>query len=396
MRRRHLKPGIFKSNFIVLFILITYIIYHYSGDRISNSIEDTVQKITVSCAKKQIMLYSYYKEKSSKDNSLSTPISLVYQYEKRVERSSIPELDKSDYTQETRADSKEKPVSQPEPAKQPETSKELETQAPVATVGNQAGNPAWQISPDQLSFDYLMKNYYTVAQATKVYDTDLNAPELMSMDMKMKQDNSCPQILIYHTHGQEGFTDTVPGDAGTRIIGVGDYLTQLLRDQYGYNVMHVTDSFDYVNGVLDRSKAYDYAYNKVTQVLADNPSIEVVLDIHRDGVNNNLHLITDVNGKPTAKIMFFNGMSRLATTGDIDYLYNPYRKDNLAMSLQMKVKAMENYPDFTRKNYLQAYEYNQQVRPKSMLIEAGAQTNSVGEVKNAMEPLASILHMVLQ
>ena len=120
-----------------------------------------------------------------------------------------------------------------------------------------------------------------------------------------------------------------------------------------------------------------------------------MLDIHRDGVNENLHLVTDVNGKPTAQIMFFNGMSRSSATGDIDYLYNPNRSDNLAFSLQMKIKAMENYPDYTRRNYLQAYEYNLQVRPKSMLIEVGAQTNSLQEEKNAMEPLCELLHMVL-
>ena len=229
-----------------------------------------------------------------------------------------------------------------------------------------------------------------------VYENDINGPEFMSRDMTLKQDNTKPQILIYHTHGQEGFTNSVEGNSETKIIGVGAYLVSLLREKYGYNVIHVTDSFDLVNGVFDRSKAYDYAYNKISQVLADNPSVEVVIDLHRDGVNENLHLVTDVNGKPTAQIMFFNGMSRLASTGDIDYLYNPNRSDNLAFSLQMKVKAMEYYPGFTRRNYIQAYEYNQQVRPKALLIEAGAQTNSLEEEKNAMEPLSEILHMVLE
>lgn len=251
------------------------------------------------------------------------------------------------------------------------------------------------IKTEELTYDYLMRNFYTVVSGTTLYESDIEAGKLMNIDMKMTTGNDKPQILIYHTHGQEGFADSVSGDRTTGIVGVGDYLTEILTNQYGYNVIHLTDSFDYVNGVLDRSKAYDYAYEKVAQVLADNPSIEVVIDLHRDGVNENLHLVTEVNGKQTAKIMFFNGISRLNSIGEIGYLYNPYREQNLAMSLQMKVLAEEYFEGFTRKNYIQAYQYNLHLRPKSMLIEAGAQTNSLQEVKNAMEPLAFLLNELL-
>ena len=56
---------------------------------------------------------------------------------------------------------------------------------------------------------------------------------------------------------------------------------------------------------------------------------------------------------------------------------------------------MGKYPDFTRKNYIDAYQYNLDLRPRAMLIEAGAQTNTVQEELNAMEPLADILDSVL-
>lgn len=252
-----------------------------------------------------------------------------------------------------------------------------------------------EIHTEELTYEYLMKNFYTVVSGTTLYESDIEAEKLMNIDMTLKTKNNEPQILIYHTHGQEGFADSISGDANTGIIGVGNYLVELLANQYGYNVIHITDSFDYVNGVLDRSKAYDYAYEKIAQVLADNPSIEVVIDLHRDGVNENLHLVTEVNGKPTAKIMFFNGISRLNSIGEIGYLYNPYRQENLAMSLQMKVLAEEYFEGFTRKNYIQAYQYNLHLRPKSMLIEAGAQTNTFEEVKNAMEPLAFLISKLL-
>lgn len=252
------------------------------------------------------------------------------------------------------------------------------------------------IKTEDLTYDYLMSKFYTVVSSTTLYPEDIDANKLMAMDMKMQTASNMPQILIYHTHGQEAFADSVSGDVNTTIIGVGDYLTKLLTETYGYNVIHLKDSFDYVNGVLDRHKAYDYAYERVAQVLAENPSIEVVIDLHRDGVNDNLHLVTEVNGKQTAKIMFFNGISRLNSIGEIGYLYNPYREQNLAFSLQMKVLAEEYFTGFTRKNYIQAYQYNLHLRPKSMLIEAGAQTNTVQEELNAMEPLAKLLDLELK
>lgn len=270
-----------------------------------------------------------------------------------------------------------------------------ENETPAQNVNNNGISKIRDITTEELTYDYLMKNFYTVVSSTTLRPEDIDAAKLMNMDMKLSTTNDKPQILIYHTHGQEGFADSVNGDSNTGIIGVGNYLTTLLTEQYGYNVIHITDSFDYVNGVFDRSKAYDYAYERIAQVLAENPSIEVVIDLHRDGVNENLHLVTEVNGKPTAKIMFFNGISRLNSIGEIGYLYNPYREQNLALSLQMKVLAEEYFADFTRKNYIQAYQYNLHLRPKSMLIEAGAQTNTFEEVKNAMEPLAMLLNMCI-
>lgn len=245
-------------------------------------------------------------------------------------------------------------------------------------------------------FNYMISNYFAVSGTTYITENDVNMLTLSQMDMTLKQtDASKPQILIYHTHSQEDFTDTIPGDASTTIVAVGDYLTQLLEEKYGYNVIHDTTSYDLVDGVLDRNKAYDYARENISRILEENPTVEVVLDVHRDGVKEGTHLVTEINGKQTAKIMFFNGMSRIQGIGDVDALYNPYRTENLAMSLQMRLAALENYPDFVRTNYLNAYKYNLDMRPKAMLIEVGAQTNSLQEELNAMEPLAELLNQVL-
>ena len=269
----------------------------------------------------------------------------------------------------------------------------LENYTPPAT-----SKEGIRYTEEQLAdFNFLMSKLYVVPARAKVLAEELDGKQMLAKDMSLKQDNSKPQILIYHTHSQEGFVDSVKGKPETYIVGVGDYLCKLLSEEYGYNVIHCTEQFDIKNGVLDRSKAYTYAEETITQILEDNPTIEVVIDLHRDGLKEGAEkLVTTVDGKAVAKIMFFNGVSRSSSSGDIDYLYNRYKKDNLAFSFQLKLAAMECYPEYTRRNYIDAYQYNQHLRAKSVLIEAGAQNNTLQEELNSMEVLAEILHRVLK
>lgn len=208
-----------------------------------------------------------------------------------------------------------------------------------------AGAPVMDLPLEQFQdFNFVISNFYTIDKTTSINSEQLNAVTLLEKDLRMSAGAENPQILIYHSHSQEEFADSVPGDASTMIVGVGEYLTTLLRDTYGYNVMHVTDTFDIMGGKLDRNKAYNYAQETISRILEENPSIEVVIDLHRDGVTGAKRLVTEINGKPTAKIMFFNGLSRTNQNGELSHLPNPYIQDNLAFSLQLARYAKEYYP----------------------------------------------------
>lgn len=253
-----------------------------------------------------------------------------------------------------------------------------------------------EIPREQLTdFNYLLNNFFVVDPTTTALKSQINADTLLGKDMKLEKNPEQPQILIYHTHSQEGFADSVEGDTSTTVIGVGDYLVQLLQERYGYQVLHITDTFDLVDGQLDRSAAYNYAEPVISQALQEHPTIEVVIDLHRDGVDESKHLVTEVNGKPTAQVMFFNGLSRTNQNGEISYLPNPYIEDNLAFSFQLEYLAKQYYPEYTRCIYLKGYRYNLHLKPRSLLLEVGAQTNTVEEAKNAMEPFADLLYKVL-
>ena len=270
------------------------------------------------------------------------------------------------------------------------------TQA-VLVSNNIQPAPHIDLSPQTLAdYNYLMNQFFIVDSQTTTNADQLNAAELLGEDLTIQKDAAKPQILLYHTHSQEAFADSREGEVEDTIIGVGNYLTELLTKNYGYQVIHVTEAFDMESGELDRSAAYDYAGTYLETILEENPSIEVVIDLHRDGVPENRHLVTEINGKPTAQIMFYNGLSYTIARGSLDYLPNPYIQDNLAFSFQMEYQAAQYYPDFYRGIYLAGYRYNLHLRPRSVLVEAGAQTNTVQEVKNAMEPFADILNRVLQ
>lgn len=254
-----------------------------------------------------------------------------------------------------------------------------------------------EISVEQLQdYHQLLNQFFVVDQNTSALPSQINADSLLGRDMTLEKQEDQPQILIYHTHSQEEYADSIEGDESTTVIGVGDYLEQILTEQYGYQVIHVKDTFDMVDGYLERSKAYNYAEPVISGILEENPSVEVVIDLHRDGVDENKHLVTEINGKQTAKIMFFNGLCRTNKNGDIDSLPNPYIEDNLAFSFQLEYLAKQYYPDFTRCIYLKGYRYNLHLKPRSLLLEVGAQTNTVEEAKNAMEPFADLLNKVLQ
>ena len=267
-----------------------------------------------------------------------------------------------------------------------------------ATAGTALSNfrPAVQqvqIDRTQLAdYETLVRNFYTIDANTMAGSDQLSVGKLLGMDMTLPQEGDGPQILIYHTHSQEAFADSVPGDVNTGIVGVGECLTRILTEQYGYRVLHNTGQYD----VETRDNAYSRALPAVEQILAENPSIQVIIDLHRDEVAEETKLVTDIQGRPTARFMFFNGLSRTRKTGDIDYLANENQEANLAFSFQMQLKAAEYYPGLTRRIYLKGYRYNMHLRPRTLLVELGAQNNTVEEAINACDPLAHILDMVLK
>lgn len=266
-----------------------------------------------------------------------------------------------------------------------------------------AGGRAPGVSAEELErmrdFSYLKSRYYIIDSRTSLLAEDLSPEEALSLDFTIEQSKKEPKILIFHTHSHEGFADSdMAQGLSEGIWGVGERLKEILEEEYGIAVLHDAGQYDVVDGKGQVTGAYERMEPPIREILAKYPSIEVCIDLHRDGVAEGTRLVTEIDGKACAQVMFFNGLCRLKQNGTpqpIAGLENPYLAENLAFSLQMKTAADSLFPDFSRKIYLNAYRFSLHFMPRSTLIEVGAQTNTKQEARNAMEPLAEILAAVL-
>lgn len=262
----------------------------------------------------------------------------------------------------------------------------------VSTVSAMADISSSYIDMDS---DTLLSYCYNATYPKCVKSEELDAENLLSKDMSLDMSTGGYKVLIYHTHSSEAYADSVEGDAEDTVMGLGQQLADILTDTYGIPVYHDTTEYDMMTGTLDRNASYDYSREGVSAILAEHPEIEVMIDLHRDGVPDDTHLVTEVNGEPTAQIMLINGMCRDEEGNDVDYWSNDNKVDNMALALQTYLAGRGNYGDLMRKIYISTSRYNMDLMPRAMLAEIGAQTNTIQEARNAMEPFAAMLAKVL-
>lgn len=243
---------------------------------------------------------------------------------------------------------------------------------------------------DEKDKDRFLKNYYIADTSVGNVSSVMDGEKLLSMNTALERITEEPQILIYHTHGTEGYKDSREGVEEDTVVGMGDILYEELTAK-GFSVLHDRTTYDYVNGKDNRNYAYTTARPEIEAMLEKYPSIEVILDIHRD---SGAARKAKIEGKDTAQIMLFNGLCRNAD-GPIPHLPNPYLDDTLAFSLQLNLLGRERYPGLMFKNYLKNYRYNMHFTGHCMLVELGTQNNTVEEAQNGVRLLASLLYELL-
>ena len=250
-----------------------------------------------------------------------------------------------------------------------------------------------------LNFDYLISRMFLVDPETILFSEDIDSYAFLQADLSIDRSVEGPKVLVFHTHSAEMFSGSNPEEPMTGVVGVGYYLAQILNEVHGIETKHYAGRFDIIGEGVDRRGSYERMEPVIRQILADNPSIQVVIDLHRDGVGDHVPpFVTYIDGMRTAQIMFFNGLSRRIRNGEaeaVPWLPNPYQRENLNFSFQLQVAANQLYPGLARRIYLRAFRYSLHMMPLSMLVEVGNQHNTQQDALNAMYPLADIIAAVV-
>lgn len=197
-----------------------------------------------------------------------------------------------------------------------------------------------------------------------------------------------PLVGIYHTHTAESFIPSTgvahrPGGQLGEICEVGNALVESLQS-HGIVALQDTTIHDYPSFM----KAYGASEVTVTRMVKENPSLQMVFDIHRDAEKRE-NVIGDINGMPVAKL------SIIVAKGQAD-LPQPHWQKNYALAKLIDQKCNEKYPGLLRGIQLVDWRYNQHLHDHALLLEVGSHETSTEEGVNAMRLLGEILNDILR
>ncbi len=248
------------------------------------------------------------------------------------------------------------------------------------------------------SYDEIFRSTYVVDSRAGVVQSMFDFEAFESTDLTLKEPTDTePKVLIFHTHGSEQYKDSQGIDEGVYLLG--RTLEKELEEKYGINTIHIEKRYDQVDGQTQILGAYERMEPDVQAMLKKYPSIEVCIDIHRDGLPDDMKQTIDIGGQEYAPLMFVNGLSSYNNKGTVEPLgdlENPNLEDNLAFSYRLKQAVNSKYNGLVKDIYINAYRYSLHMKPKSILLEVGAQNNTVEESVSSTKKFAEILAGVLK
>ena len=195
---------------------------------------------------------------------------------------------------------------------------------------------------------------------------------------------SGPLVLIIHTHGTEAYSPngaiSFPEDeqnyartpdTSRNVVAVGRALADEL-EKNGIPTAHCTVLHDSVQ----YKDSYARAEETIKRYLLEYPTIKLVIDIHRDSIVKSsgevVRPVAEYEGQAAAQIMCVVGSD---WAGD----ECPKWEDNLSLALKLRRELNAQCENICRPAFLKGNTYNQEIAPYSLLIEVGAQGNSLEE-----------------
>lgn len=223
----------------------------------------------------------------------------------------------------------------------------------------------------------------TVRNTTPSHSVDIKSAVEKNATLQIA-DKRAPTVLIFHTHTTESYellnygwytTEYVTrsNSPDRNMVRVGTAICEELT-KMGIGVVHDTEIHD-----TKYTGAYDRSRESITQIMAENPSIQVVIDVHRDAIKQSdgtrIKPTAEINGKKAAQIMIIAGCEDGKVT---DF---PRWEENLTFALQLQKTAETDYPGLMRPVLFSARKYNMDVTPCSVLLEVGSDSNTLEEAE---------------
>jgi stage II sporulation protein P len=219
--------------------------------------------------------------------------------------------------------------------------------------------------------------------------------DLANMNLSTNITVNSKNILIFHTHTCESYTQTDANkyestgnyrttDLNHNVVRVGDELQKYLTS-YGYNVIHNKTFHDY--------PAYTGSYGRslktVSGILSQNKDTDVVIDLHRDAIGDDSYAPkVKIGDEYAAQIMFVIGTNGSGLAHD-------NWQQNLQFAMKVQQKANELYPGLFKPILLRNARYNQHLSKAANIIEIGATGNTLEECETSAKYLAKVLDEVL-
>lgn len=252
----------------------------------------------------------------------------------------------------------------------------VDIKRPLDLVGKEASYlQAFNESEEGYDIEYFKLDDKNIAKEG-VGTQEINNINVVNPDLKKKLNTSKPEVLIYHTHTTEGYAVDSTGKGN--VTSVGDELVKELQNNYG--IYAIDDK------TVHDATAYtqSYARSSVTldKYIKSQGDFKLVIDLHRDSVSNKNSVTLKINGESTAKIMMV--MSKK----------NPHFNTNMAMANKLIQNSDKLFPGFCKGvcyyNYGTRY-FNQDKSKNAVLIEVGADINTISEAKASAKYLARII-----
>ena len=230
-------------------------------------------------------------------------------------------------------------------------------------------------------------------------DFDIDMASLLKNDIPVQLSPKGVQVLIVHTHGSESYTPSEAYqfeytendrtlDTRYNVVRIGDELESILENN-GIKTLHVRDIFDSPS----YSGSYSRSLEAITQAFKDNPSIKVVIDIHRDAMiakdGTKYKVTADIDGKTAAQLMFVTG-----TSGG-GLVHDNWQK-NLTFHGRIQQEMNSRYPGIMRPINIRESRFNQHVCPGSMLLEVGTSGNTLDEALYSIQLFGNVLSDMLK